>query len=419
MMRPLLIGAVVSVAALAAPAAAQDAAPASDTMRFVLDTALLFVAGVGVLIALTGLCMRDVGLARPQHMFSVCLRTLSGLGVSALAFWLVGYNLIYAIEDGGLLGEFRVWTLADNDPAATGRASGVFWFFQMGLAALAAVVVSGAVSERVRFWPYLVFTAALSGVIYPIAASWVRGVGYISQSWGFYDYGGGTVHIAAGAAALAGAIVVGPRPGKYVGGKVRRAEKTALQFSALGAALFLIGWLLATAGMEGSLSSVEAAISISTAAVNSVVAVAGGVLTALVMTKVVYKRSGLVSVISGSIAALVSLAADPVSPAVWQAAMIGAVGGVIVTVTPPFLDRYRIDDAGFVAPAHLLCGIWGAAIVPWTNANAWLQGQFIGVAAIAGFTFFMSLLLWVALKYTAGVRLTPLDEPEPAPAANG
>ena len=141
---------------------------------------------------------------------------------------------------------------------------------------------------------------------------------------------------------------------------------------------------------------------------------AGGVLAALTVTKLVYRRAGLVSTISGVIGGLAAIAADPLSPALWQAGMIGAVGGVIVTVAPPFFDRYRIDDACFVTPTHLLCGVWGAAIAPWTNPDAQFLGQLIGVAAIAAFAFFMSLLLWTALKYIAGVRIVPPEEPAPA-----
>lgn len=403
------------LATLGGPAAAQDIAPAGDTTRYVLDSALLVLGGFGALLALAGLCMREAGLARPQHTPSVCLRVLAGFGVAALAFWLVGYNLIYTIEEAGLLGEFRTWSPSDDEPLTAGRASAAAWFYQACLAALAVAAVSGAVSERARLWPFLVFSALLAGLIYPIAASWTRGQGYFAETWGFYDFGGAVLHIVGGAAALAGAIVIGARPGRYAGGVVRPAAKTALSLSALGALLFVPGWILALMAMHGSLSSVESAISVSTIAANGGLAAAGGVITALVITKLVYRRAGLVSSIAGAVGGLVAIAADPLHPAVWQAAMIGAVGGVIVTITPPFLDRFRIDDAGFCVPAHFLCGLWGAAIAPWSNADIWVFGQFVGLAAVAGFAFFMSLLLWIALKYFAGVRNVAHDEPAPSP----
>lgn len=399
------------VTALSAPAFAQDIGPASDTTRYVLDSAILVVGGIGALLALAGLCMREAGLARPQHTPSVCLRVLSGFGVAALAFWLTGYNLIYTIEEAGLLGEFQLWSPSDDDPIASGRSSAAIWFLQATLAAVAVAAVSGAVSERAKLWPFLVFSALLAGLIYPIAASWTRGDGYFADVWGFYDYGGAIVHIVGGAAALAGAIVVGPRAGRYADGIVRPAAKTALSLSALGACLFVPGWILALTAMHGSFSSVEAAISVSVVTANASVAAAGGILSALTITKLVYRRAGLVSAIAGAVGGLVAITADPLHPMVWQAAMIGAVGGVIVTIAPPFLDRFRIDDAGFSVPAHLLCGLWGAAIAPWSNPDIWVFGQFIGLAAVTSFAFFMSLLLWFALKYFAGVRLTPPEEP--------
>lgn len=403
--------AVLCSALFAAPADAQDIGPASDTARYVLDTSLLFVGGLAGMLILIGFCMRDVGLARTQHAPSICLRTIGGFGVCAFAFWLTGFNLIYLIEDGGLLGAFQIWAPVDDDPLGAGRAASAFWFFQMTLAAIGAAIVAGAISERAKLWPFLIFAAAYSGLIYPIVASWVWGGGYLAESWSFYDYGGAAaVHMTAGATALAAALVVGPRPGKYAPNAPRIVPTTALPLSVFGIGLVVIGVVVSLAAQGRSLSSVEAAISISNIAVNSVLASAAGVLAAIFLTQIVYKRAGVVTGLSGLVGGLVSISGDPLHPALWQAAMIGAVGGVIVTVAPPFLDRLRIDDAVFVIPAHLLCGAWGAAMVAWTNDNAWFVGQFVGVAGIGVFAFFLSLLFWVALKYTIGVRLAPPEE---------
>jgi Amt family ammonium transporter len=399
-------------AALSAGAAfAQDAAPASDTARYAFDTALLLVAGLGGIVVIAGFCLRDVGYARMQNAPAVCLRTMGGLGVCILAFWLTGYNLVYTVEDGGLLGEFSMFSLADDDPMSTGRASGAFWFLQMALAAIGVAVVSGAVSERVKLWPFLFFAAAYSGLVYPIIASWTWGGGYLRAAWSFYDYGGGAiVHISAGAAAFAAAFIVGPRPGRYDEGGMRISPSTALPLSAFGALLIFAGWLMTIAGMERAFSSVEAVISVSTVAINAILAGGGGIVAAMSITKIVYHRAGLVTGIGGLIGALVAISADPLHPALWQACMIGAASGVIVAVAPPFLDRLRVDDAAFVVPTHFLCGLWGALIVPWTNPDAWIPGQVIGVIAIAVFSWFLTMLIWVALKYTVGVRSVAPDE---------
>ncbi len=398
--------------ALISSAQAQEIAPATDTARFALDSGLLLAAGLAAILVLTGFCMRDVGLARARNAQAVCLRTIAIFAISAITFWLVGFNLIYGIESDGLLGGLEIWKLQDEDPVAQGYASGVFWFFQMMLAALAAAVISSVLSERVRFWPFVFFTAVFCGLIYPIVASWVWGGGYLSASWGFYDYGGGgVIHVTAGAAALAAAMIVGPRPGKYSEGAPRQAASTELALAAFGVVLMLAGWLVVLAAMGRSFSSTEAVISVASITVNAVLAAAGGVLAALFLTQTVYRRAGLVTVLCGAIGGLISISADPLNPGLWQAVMIGAVGGVIVTVAPPFLDRYRIDDAGFVIPAHLMCGLWGILIVPWSNPDAGMLGQIVGAASIAGFSFLMGVLLWVALRYTIGVRLPPVSEP--------
>ncbi len=387
-------------------AQAQDISAASDETRYLLDTTLFVVAGLAAILFVFGLGLRDVGLARTQHAPAVCLRTIGLVGVGAFAFWLIGYNLVHMVETGGFLGAFEPWRPNDVDPMAVGRASGSVWFFQMGLAVIPAAIVSGAVSERVKTWPFILFAAAMAGLIYPITASWVWGGGYFAEVWRTADFGGAAViHMTGGAAALAGALVIGPRPGRYHEHGPRPSASTALPLSAFAAGFILTAWIVILAGKIGSFSSIEPAISLGVISANVVLAVAGAVLAALFLTQIVYHRAGLVTVINAVIAGLVAVSADPLHPALWQAAMVGAVGGVIVTVAPPFLDRFRIDDAGFVIPAHLLCGIWAMIIAPWYNPAAWLPGQLIGAGAIVVFAFSLSALFWVALKYSLGVRL--------------
>ncbi len=402
---------VIVFTAGAAPAFAQDMSPPSDVTRYLLDSALLIAAGLAGLLALAGFALRDVGFARTQNTPAVCLRMIGLLAVSAIMFWMTGYHLLYDVEPGGFLGEFQIWSLNDLDPAASGRSSGAFWFSQMIIAAIGAAIVSSAVSERVRLWPFLFFAAAWAGLIYPIVASWVWGGGYFGAEWNYRDLGGaGVLHASAGAAALAAIIVLGPRQGRYAHGPARLAPSTALPLSAFGVLLATAGLLIVIGGLQGALSSVESAATFGVICVNAVIAMAGGSLAAMFLTQTVYKRTGLVSAMTGSLAGLVAISADPISPAMWQASMIGAVGGVIVTVTPPFLDRFRIDDAGFAIPAHLGCGVWGAFISFWPSETSRLSGQVVGIAAIVGFSFLMSLLIWVALKYTVGIRTPPTDE---------
>jgi Amt family ammonium transporter len=399
------------LAMIPASALAQDMTPASDVTRYLLDTGLLLIGGLAGLVAIAGLALRDVGLARTQNAPQVSLRTIGALGVVVFAFWLIGYNLIFTVETGGFLGDFESWAPDDDDPGAAGRSSGAHWFFHATLAALGAGVVSSAISERVRLWPFLFFVAAWAALIYPIVAGWAWGNGYFAAEWSFRDAAGASVvHLSAGAAALAAVNVIGPRNGRYGHGPSRPPVSTALPLSAFGIALAATALFIIILALAGPYSSAEAAVSAGRIAANGLLAVAGGSLAAMILTQTVYKRTGLVSAMTGAVAALVSISADPLSPALWQAAMIGAIGGVIVTVTPPFLDRLRIDDAGFSIPAHLLCGLWGAVIAFWANENIWLPGQLAGAAAIAGFSYLMSYLIWTALRFTIGVRNAPLEE---------
>ncbi len=404
----------VMTACLTAPAAAfaQDMSAPSDVTRYVLDSSLLIAAGLAGLIAIAGLALRDVGLARTQNAPQVCLRVIGALSISVIAFWAAGYHLLFSIEEGGFLGPFQSWALLDEDPASVGHSSGAHWFFHMALAALGAVIVSSAVSERVRLWPFLFFSAIWAGLIYPIGASWVWGGGYFADQWSFRDLGGAAaIHLSAGAAALAAILVIGPRSGRFGHGVSRPQVSTALPLSAIGSLLLAVALLIVIIGLAGPMSSVEGAIKAGSILANAMIAAAGGALAAMILTQTVYQRTGLVSAMTGIIAGIVSIAADPVSPALWQAAMIGAIGGVIVTVTPPFLDRLRLDDAGFIIPAHCFCGAWGAIIAFWMTERIWLPGQLLGTGAIAAFSFVMSLLIWTALKYTIGVRTAPLEDP--------
>lgn len=401
-----LAAGLAAALAWAAPAAAQDFAPAGDTTQFILNSALYIVAGMSGLAFIVAFGLRDAGLARVQNAPAVCLRMIGLLAVTALAFWLMGFHLMFSVEPGGLLGDFGAWVPEDADPMSAGRASGAFWFFHMAAAAIPSAIMASAVSERIRLFAFLMLSLAMAALVYPVAAGWVWGGGYLADAWRFHDFAGGaTIHMTGGAAALAAAIIVGPRPGRFQESDGRVTPSTALPLSIFAAGLMLIAWLGVVAGAAGSLASVEAAITLGAAVVKTLLGAAGGIIAAIVLTQIVYKRPGLVSASTAAIGGAVALAADPLHPALWQAVMIGAVGGVIVTVTPPFIARYRIDDAGVVVPTHLFCGAWGVVIAPWSNPDAWFPGQIIGAAAIAVWAFALTLLVSAALKYSVGVRL--------------
>lgn len=401
-------------------ATAQEIVAASNTARFVLDTAFLLAGALAALMVVFAFGLRDVGLARPQHTFSVCLRMMGMVCVSTIAFWISGYNLMYMIEAGGLLGEFQTWRPNDEDPLSLGYPSGVHWVFQMALASIGAAIVSSAISERVKLWSFLIFTAAFAGLIHPIVAGWVWGGGYLDYVWNFYDFAGaGVVHITGGAAALMAASVVGPRSGRHLQAGGRHIPSEALPLTAFGSGLIWLSLLVVMAAKVDTVATIEGAISIAKIVTTALLAASSAVLAALFLTQVVYKRVGLVSASCAAVGGLVAISADPLHPSLWQATMIGAVSGVIVTVAPPFLNRFKIDDAGLVVPTHLFCGGWGIVVVAWANPDASFVGQIVGAATIGAFAATLSMLFWIALKYTLGARLRSEALPENDPANAG
>ncbi|MEM6537904.1 MAG: ammonium transporter [Pseudomonadota bacterium] len=384
---------------------AQETAPASDTSRIVFNTLLFLFSGMVVMFMAAGFCMLEVGLVRSKNAATICLKNISLFSVAGIMVWLTGYNLIYGVEPGGLLGKFGVWSPDDSGVLETGYAASSDWYFQMVFVATAASIVSGTLAERIKFWPFLIFVAFLTGIIYPIQASWEWGEGYLDATWKFSDFAGSTlVHATGGWAALAGAIVIGPRTGRYVSGRTTPMPGSNLPLATLGTLILWLGWFGFNGGSALALGTVEKAIEVSNIIVNTNMAACGGVIAAIVMTTVIYKKADLTIVLNGAIGGLVSITAEPATPVVWQAVMIGAVGGVLVTVAVPILDRLKIDDVVGAIPAHLFCGIWGTLIVPWTNSDANLVGQLVGIAMNGAFVFAMSFAIWTMLRFSLGVR---------------
>ena len=384
---------------------AQAISSPSEGTQFLINTAHLLFGGACAFVFVFAYSLRAIGFSRLEHGVGSILRVVSTLGAAIFAFWLLGYELIFSVEEGGLLGDFGSWRLDASEPIDTRGAQGAFWFFHMGLAAMTAVIASGSLAERVKLWPFLIFTAALAGLIYPVVASWVWGGGYFASVWRFYDAGGASIHLVAGAAALGGALVVGPRAGRFNAKSPWVAATPTIPLAGTAAGLSWIALFGVSTTLLGEFAILQNANRISVAFANLTIASAASILAAVSITQLVYRRPGLVTSICAMVAGIVSISADPVSPSLWQAAMIGAVGGVIVSVVPPFLTRMKVDDAEFIIPMHFLCGLWAILIAPWSNGDLNVLGQFIGAFAIAGFSVILSVLLWTALRYSLGVRL--------------
>ncbi len=405
------VTAALAVLALATPAQAEVP---SET-AFVFNTFSFLVHGFLVLWMAAGFAMLEAGLVRTKSVTTILLKNIALFSIAGIAYWLVGYNLMYDGVDGGFFGSFSVWS-ADDSAAlggdfSAGYAASSDWFFQMVFVATAASIVSGALAERIKLWPFLTFVAVLTALIYPIQGAWHWGGGWLAEL-GFVDFAGSTlVHSVGGWAALCGAIIVGARRGRYgPDGKVMPMPGSSLPLANLGTFILCLGWLGFNGGSQLALGSAADAVAVSNIYVNTTMASACGVMAAMGLNQLTTGRVDLTMALNGALAGLVSITAGPDTASVGAACLIGAVGGGLVVVCTPLLDRFRIDDVVGAIPVHLVAGIWGTLAVTFTNAEASLAIQALGVATIGLFVSLASTLVWLALKVTVRLRLTEVGE---------
>ncbi|MDZ4381113.1 MAG: ammonium transporter [Parvibaculum sp.] len=412
----------LAVLAMSAPAFAQEveevaeeafALSAPDT-AYVFNTLLFLMTGFLVMFMAAGFAMLEAGLVRSKNVAMQCTKNIALYSIAGIMYYLVGYNLMYSGVDGGYFGSISIWGVDDSGGVASdgsGYASASDWYFQMVFVATAASIVSGTLAERIKLWPFLVFTVFLTGVIYPIQGSWQWGGGWLSEL-GFADFAGSTlVHSTGGWAALMGALVLGPRIGKYVkGGGVNPMPGSSMPLATLGTFILWLGWFGFNGGSELALGSPDEANAVATIFINTNMAAAAGVVAAMLLTQLLYKKVDITMALNGALAGLVSITAEPLAPTLGWALAIGAIGGVIVVLTVPLLDKLRIDDVVGAIPVHLFCGIWGTMAVPLTNADTNFAAQATGVISIGIFVAVTSLVLWLALRFTIGIRCSEEEE---------
>ena len=281
------------------------------------------------------------------------------------------------------------------------------YFFQLMFCAATASIVSGTLAERIKLWPFLLFTFLLTALIYPFQASWKWGGGFL-DALGFLDFAGSTVvHSVGGWAALAGAIVLGARHGKYgVDGRITPMPGANLPLATLGTFILWLGWFGFNGGSQLAMGTVGDVADVSRIFANTNAAAAGGAIAALILTQVFYKKVDLTMVLNGALAGLVSITAEPLTPGLGMATLIGGVGGVIVVFAVPMLDKFKIDDVVGAIPVHLIAGIWGTLAVVITNPDATIMAQLIGIVVVGLFTFIVSLIVWTILAKTMGIRVS-------------
>ena len=367
-----------------------------------------------------GFCMLEAGLVRSKNTTMQLTKNISLFSIAAVGYYLLGYNLMYPLGTWSVDGVFSgvigvavmeaVGISADKADDISYATTGSDYFFQLMFCAATASIVSGALAERIKLWPFLLFTLILTAFIYPLQASWKWGGGFLDEM-GFLDFAGSTVvHSVGGWAALAGALILGPRIGKYKDGKVVPMPGANLPIATLGVFILWLGWFGFNGGSQLAMGTVGDIADVSRIFANTNAAAAGGAIAALILTQVVYGKVDLTMVLNGALAGLVSITAEPLTPTLGAATLIGAVGGLIVVFSVPLLDKFKIDDVVGAIPVHLIAGIWGTLAVPVTNSDASFGTQIVSILIVGAFTFVASAVVWFIIKAVVGIRVSEEDE---------
>ena len=396
-----------------------DTTPTNAEIGFILNTFMFLVMGVLVFWMAAGFAMLEAGLVRSKNVTMQLTKNMALFSLASLFYFLLGYNLMYpgdAWAIPGILGAFAVTGLEPvgldgADPDLTYASVGSDFFFQLMFCAATASIVSGALAERIRLWPFLVFVIVLTAVIYPIQASWKWGGGFLNEM-GFLDFAGSTVvHSVGGWAALTGAVILGPRIGKYnKDGRVNPIPGSNLALATVGTFILWMGWFGFNGGSQLYMDTAANVADISRIFGNTNTAAAAGAVTALILTQLLYKKPDLTMILNGALAGLVSITAEPLTPSLVSATLIGAVGGAIVVFAVPFLDRLKIDDVVGAIPVHLFAGIWGTLAVVFTNSDANLITQVFSILTVGAFVAVSSGVVWLILKSVMGIRVGEEEE---------
>ena len=411
----LIAGALMAVAS---PAFAQTV---PEHGVFILNSLLFLIGGFLVMFMACGFCMLESGLVRAKNTTTQLTKNIALFSIAAIGYYLVGYNLMYPLGDWAIEGYFSglfpalavmepVGVAADAVDDLSYASTASDYFFQLMFCAATASIVSGTVAERIKLWPFLIFTFILTALIYPLQASWKWGGGFL-DGLGFLDFAGSTVvHSVGGWAALAGALVLGPRLGKYVEGRVIPMPGANLPLATLGTFILWLGWFGFNGGSQLAMGTIGDVADVSRIFANTNAAAAGGAIAALVLTQILYKKVDLTMVLNGALAGLVSITAEPLTPTLGVATLIGGFGGVIVVFAVPLLDKLKIDDVVGAIPVHLIAGIWGTLAVVITNTDATIGAQITGIVVVGLFTFIVSFIGWTILNLVMGIRVSEEQE---------
>ena len=380
----------------------------SAEVSFIFNTFLFLVCGFLVMFMAAGFAMLESGMVTSKSVSVICAKNIGLFSIAGIMFWLFGYNLAYGVDSGGYIGKFLPWS--DSSSIDTGFADGSDWYFQMVFCATTVSIVSGTLAERIKLWPFFLFAAILSGILYPIVMGWEWGGGWLDVR-GFSDFAGSTlVHSTGGSAALAGAIILGARTGRFKKkgepSPIKPFAASSIPLVTIGVFILWLGWFGFNGGSQLAMGTFNDAVAVSKIFINTNLAACGGVLAAAILTRLMVGKTDVIQMLNGAIGGLVAITAEPLMPSPFAAILIGAAGGAIVVFGTKLLFTLKIDDVVGAVPAHLFAGIWGTLAVPLTNPDTNFGSQFLGVISINVFVFVISIIIWSIMKRTMGIRLS-------------
>jgi len=380
----------------------------SEEGQYIFNSLAFYIGGVLVAFMAAGFCMLESGLVTTKSVSTIGAKNIGKFAIASLVFFLFGYNLAYGVPEGGWIGSFTVWS--DGSEIGTGYSDSSDWFFQAMFVCATVSIVSGAVAERIKIWPFFAFAVVMAGFIYPISMGWQWGGGWLSAA-GFSDFAGSTlVHACGGAAALAGVIVLGAREGRFG----RKGEpKSMVPFAAssiplvtLGTFLLWFGWFGFNGFSQLAMGTFDDVNAISKIAVNTHLAGASGVVVGAIISRLHGGKTDIIMMLNGALAGLVAITAEPLTPTPILAIVIGGFGSIIMYYGTKYLERLHLDDVVGAIPVHMFAGIFGTLVVPISNPDTSFGTQLIGVISVVLFSFVLSLITFKVLKQTIGLRIS-------------
>ncbi len=395
-------------------------------LAYALDTFYFLVMGALVMWMAAGFTMLESGLVRAKNTAEILTKNVGLYSIASIMYMLCGYTIMYpGAFEGGVFESITtlgsgLLTSSDNTAADVIVSGGDTYysnlsdfFFQVVFVATAMSIVSGAVAERMKLWSFFAFAVVLTGFIYPVQGFWKWGGGFLDAA-GFLDFAGsGVVHLCGGAAALAGVLILGARKGKYgSNGEVNAIPGCNLPLATLGTLILWLGWFGFNGGSELMVSNVGEANAVSLIFVNTNMAAACGLVAALLLSKFWFGKADLTMALNGALAGLVAITAEPLTPAPITASFIGAIGGLLVVFSIVALDKLKIDDPVGAISVHGVVGIWGIIAVCISNSKANILVQLLGIVSIFAWVFITSLIVWMILKKTVGIRVSEQEEDE-------